>query len=49
MELKVELNKTYDYFDDGKIRESRRLPVTIREIIPFSEIDSETLCSGKTK
>jgi len=43
MKLKVEINKTYDYFDDGKIRESRRLPVTIREIIPFSEIDKETL------
>lgn len=38
-----EINKTYDYFDDGKIRESRRLPVTITNVIPFNEIDKETL------
>lgn len=43
MKLDVELNKTYDYFDDGKIRESRRMPVTIKEIIPFDKIDEETL------
>ena len=37
------LNKTYHYFDDGKIRPSRRSEVVIKEIIPFNEIDSETL------
>ena len=37
------LNKTYHYFDDGKIRPSRRSEVVIKEIIPFGEIDSETL------
>ena len=37
------LNKTYYYFDDGKIRPSRRSMVVIKEIIPFNEIDKETL------
>ena len=37
------LNKIYHYFDDGKIRLSRRSEVVIKEIIPFNEIDSETL------
>jgi hypothetical protein len=37
------LNKIYNYFDDGKIRPSRRSEVVIKEIIPFNEIDSETL------
>lgn len=38
---------TYHYFDDGKIRESRRMEVVITEIIPFSEIDAETLNDWK--
>lgn len=42
-----EINKTYDYFDDGKIKESRRMPVTITDIIPFNEIDEETLSLWK--
>jgi len=37
------LNKTYYFFDDGKIRPSRRSMVVIKEIIPFNEIDKETL------
>lgn len=37
------LNKIYHYFDDGKIRPSRRSEVVIKEIIPFKEIDPETL------
>jgi len=41
--MEIELNKTYDYFDDGKIRESRRYSVTITDIIPFDKIDTETL------
>lgn len=41
--MEIELNKTYDYFDDGKIKESRRMEVVITEIIPFDKIDSETL------
>lgn len=39
----VEVNKTYNCFDDGKIRESRRSLATITDIIPFAEIDTETL------
>jgi hypothetical protein len=41
--MEIELNKTYDYFDDGKINESRRMLVKITEIIPFDEIDADTL------
>lgn len=37
------VDKTDDYFDDGKIRESRRYPVLITKIVPFGEIDVETL------
>lgn len=43
MQLDIKLNETYDYFDDGKIKESRRMSVTITDIIPFKDIDSETL------
>ena len=39
------LGQTYNYFDDGKIKPSRRMEVVITEIIPFSEIDEETLKS----
>ncbi len=37
------LGQTYNYFDDGKIRLARRMEVVITEIIPFNEIDSETM------
>jgi len=37
------IGKTYNTFDDGKIKESRRYVVTIDEIIPFNEIDKPTL------
>lgn len=33
----------YYYFDDGKIKITRRMEVIITEITPFNEIDSETL------
>lgn len=42
-ELNIEIGKVYDFFDDGKIWESRREEVKILEIIPFDEIDQETL------
>jgi hypothetical protein len=45
--MEIEIGKTYDYFDDGKISESRRLPVTITEVIPFSDIDSQILSDWK--
>lgn len=46
MEL-PKINKTYNYFDDGKIRESRRGDVKIVEIIPFDKIDIYTLADWK--
>lgn len=41
--MEIELNKIYDYFDDGKINESRRLPVKITHITPFNEVNKDTL------
>jgi len=38
-----EIGKTYNYFDNGNIKESRRAEVLITEIIPFDKIDEETL------
>ena len=43
----VELNKVYNYFDDGKINKSRRLFVTITDIIPFDKIDKQILSLWK--
>ena len=37
-----EVNKTYNYFDDGKIHETRQDIVKITGVIPYSEIDKET-------
>jgi len=37
------INKTYNCFDDGKIRESRLYTVKVIEVIPFDQIDKETL------
>lgn len=45
MEKKIgipELNKEYDYFDDGKINPSRHDKVTITELVQFNKIDDET-------
>ena len=38
-----EIGKTYNCFDDGKIRKSRMYQVTITEIIPFEKADNEIL------
>ena len=38
-----EIGKTYNCFDDGKIRESRMYQVTIDEIIPFEKAYNELL------
>lgn len=35
-------NETYNYFDDGKIRESRKYSVKIKELVRFDKIDEET-------
>jgi hypothetical protein len=37
------LGQTYHYFDDGKIKVSRRAEVVITEVIPFEKIDEYTL------
>lgn len=37
------IGKTYNCYDDGKIRESRKYEVTITKIIPFSEANGETI------
>jgi hypothetical protein len=37
------VGKKYHYFDDGKIKVSRRCEVVITEVIPFEKIDEETL------
>lgn len=37
------LNKTYSYFDDGKVNTTRLDKVNIIEIIAFGDIDDETL------
>ena len=41
------IGQIYDYFDDGKIKESRREKVLITKIVPFNEIDAETLALWK--
>lgn len=40
--MEIKPNETYNYFDDGKISESRRSSVVITEVIPFDKIDKET-------
>jgi len=42
MELPIK-NKIYNYFDDGKINESRMEEVEIKELIKFQDIDQKTL------
>jgi len=37
------VDDTYDYFDDGKINPSRRLSVKIIDVIPFCDIDEDSL------
>ena len=41
--LNIEIGKTYNYFDDGKIKESRKSPVIITHIIPFNKIGKRIL------
>jgi len=38
-----EVNKTYNYFDDGKITHGRIQKVEIKQIIPFDKIDAGTM------
>lgn len=37
----IEIGKIYNYFDDGKIRESRKYTVLITKIVPFAEAEEE--------
>ena len=41
------IGQTYNYFDDGKIKQSRLYTVKITKIVPFEEIDKDTLDSWK--
>ena len=41
--MDIIVGEHYDYFDDGKIRESRRSDCTLLEKIPFTDIDKDTL------
>ena len=43
MEKNIKINNTYAYFDDGKIKVSRKHDVTIVDIIPFDEIYHDIL------
>lgn len=45
--LNIEIGKTYNYFDDGKIKESRKSPVIITHIIPFNKIGKRILKQWK--
>jgi len=42
MKPNIQIGKTYNAFDDGKVKESRRYEVIIKEIIPFNDIDMDT-------
>lgn len=41
--MEIEVNKTYNCFDDGKIRESRMYQVEVFDIIPFDKINKDIL------
>lgn len=41
------IGNTYNCFDDGKITHSRLYTVDVVEVIPFNQIDKETLTNWK--
>ena len=47
--MNIEIGKVYDYFDDGKLSETRRGFVKIKEIIPYNEINKNILVEWKHK
>lgn len=47
--MEIEINKTYNCFDDGKIRESRMYQVEVFDIIPFDKINDEILEQWETE
>ncbi len=38
-----QINETYDCFDDGKINKGRHYKVKVESVIPFDDIDKDTL------
>jgi len=47
--MEIEISKTYNCFDDGKIRESRMYQVEVFDIIPFDKINDEILEQWETE
>lgn len=47
MDNRLRIGKSYNYFDDGKIKRSRLYNVVLSSIIPFDYIDDETLALWK--
>lgn len=43
MNCEIKVGVDYDYFDDGKIKPSRKYNVTITKILKKNEIDEDTL------
>ena len=41
--MNIEIGKSYNVFNDGKISKSRLYQVKVTEIVPFNEIDDNTL------
>ena len=49
MNIEIEIGKSYNVFDDGKISKSRLYQVKVTEIVPFNEIDDNTLEQWKNE
>jgi len=49
MEKVPSVGKTYNCFDDGKIRVSRRYDITVKSLTPFDKADSHTLNIWKSE
>lgn len=47
--MNIEIGKSYNVFDDGKISKSRLYQVKVTEIVPFKEIDDDTLEQWKNE
>lgn len=39
----IRIGDKYDYYDDGKIKESRRMVVEITDIIPFEKAETDLI------
>ena len=47
--MNIEIGKSYNVFDDGKISKSRLYQVKVTKIVPFNEIDDDTLEQWKNE